>query len=187
MNNYQTKNNLKVINNPSAVIQIGTQQYKVSERDIISVQLLKAKIGKTINLNKVLSLTFTQANGLIVSKIGNPILLDCKVQAVILQNIKLKKQLQFKGSPRNNDKKQKGINQPATILKVVNVSYTPSSLINIVKKSPENETKFKLSYKQLNYISTPEPSTISTNLPVKHFNLTKNNLNKLEKLETQKR
>ena len=185
MNNYQSINNVNVTNNVSAIIQIGMQQYKVSHGDIISVQLLKAKIGKTIRLNKVLSLTATTSNEVHVNKIGAPILPNCVVEAVVLQNIKLKKQLQFKSSPRNNDKRQKGINQPATILKITKIGLPKLDLNPELHKIAEKG--FKISYKDLSYLTSPLNNGSGQALDIKHFNLTKNNLNKLEKLETQKR
>lgn len=185
MNNYQSTNNMNVTYNSSAIIQVGMQQYKISHGDVISVQLLKAKIGKTIRLNKVLSVETSTPDGTQVNKIGSPILSNCIVEAVVLQNIKLQKQLQFKSSPRNNDKKQKGINQPATILKITKISYPKLGL------NPEfnnnKELGFKVSYKKLTYLPSPSNNSENASLNIKHFNLTKNNLNKLEKLETQKR
>ncbi|MCX5681361.1 MAG: 50S ribosomal protein L21 [Candidatus Omnitrophica bacterium] len=95
-----------------AIVQVGSQQYKVSEGDCISVQRLEEK-GPTINLEKVL---FYENAGAI--KIGQPFLSDVKVKADILGEEKDAKVVSFKYLRRKNTSWKKGHRQKLTVLKI---------------------------------------------------------------------
>jgi large subunit ribosomal protein L21 len=95
-----------------AIVQVGSQQYKVSEGDLISVQRLEDK-GPSINLDKVL---FYENAGSI--KIGQPFLSDVKVKADVFGEEKDAKVVSFKYSKRKNTSWKKGHRQKLTILKI---------------------------------------------------------------------
>lgn len=95
-----------------AIVQAGSQQYKVSEGDIISVQRLEEK-GPSINLDKVLF----YENGDTV-KVGRPFLSDVQIKADILAEEKDAKVVSFKYSKRKNTSWKKGHRQKLTVLKI---------------------------------------------------------------------
>lgn len=95
-----------------AIVQVGSQQYKVSEGDCISVQRLEEK-GKTVQLENVL---FYENAGTI--KVGQPFLSDVKVKADILGEEKDIKAISFKYSKRKNTSWKKGHRQKLTVLKI---------------------------------------------------------------------
>ena len=95
-----------------AIIQVGSQQYKVSEGDMVSVQRLEGKKSSVI-LDKVLF----YENGSTV-KIGQPFLSDVKVTADVLSEKKDVKAVSFKYSRRKNTSWKKGHRQKLTILKI---------------------------------------------------------------------
>lgn len=95
-----------------AIVQVGSQQYKVSEGDVISVQRLTGK-EKTTQLEQVL--VYENAG---VVKVGQPYLSDVKVKADILGEEKDVKAVSFKYSKRKNTSWKKGHRQKLTVLKI---------------------------------------------------------------------
>lgn len=95
-----------------AIVQVGSQQYKVSEGDVISVQRLEEK-GKSISLDNVL--IYENAGAV---KVGQPYLSDVKVKADILGEEKDVKAVSFKYSKRKNTSWKKGHRQKLTVLKI---------------------------------------------------------------------
>jgi len=95
-----------------AIVQVGSQQYKVSEGDIISVQRLDEK-EKTVQLDKVL---FYENAGIV--KIGQPFLSDVKIKADVLGEEKDVKAISFKYSKRKNTSWKKGHRQKLAVLKI---------------------------------------------------------------------
>lgn len=95
-----------------AIVQVGSQQYKVSEGDVVSVQKLSSK-GPSVTLEKVLFLE----DGATV-KIGQPFLTDVKVAATIVAQEKDAKVVAFKYSKRKNTSWKKGHRQKLTTLKI---------------------------------------------------------------------
>ena len=94
------------------IVQMGSQQYKISEGDIISVQKLDEK-GPSVRLEKVLFLE----DGDTV-KIGQPFLSDVKVTATIVAQEKDDKVVSFKYIRRKNTSWKKGHRQKLTTLKI---------------------------------------------------------------------
>ncbi len=95
-----------------AIVQVGSQQYKVSEGDIVSVQKLDDK-GPSVRLEKVL--LFEDGDTV---KIGQPFLDDVKVTASIVAQEKDDKVVSFKYSKRKNTSWKKGHRQKLTTLKI---------------------------------------------------------------------
>ena len=68
-----------------AIIQTGGKQYKVSASEILKIERLSDKEGKTVEFKNVLFLNDDKT-----SEIGNPHIEGAKVEATILKNTKNK-------------------------------------------------------------------------------------------------
>jgi len=67
-----------------AVIQTGGKQYKVSASEILKIERLESKEGKTVEFKNVLFLKDDK-----ITEIGNPNIQGAKVEATILKNTKI--------------------------------------------------------------------------------------------------
>ena len=100
-----------------AIIETGGKQFKVSEGDIIRVELLKAEAGSTIELDKVLAV----GEGADI-KVGNPTVDGASVSLKVLEHGKAKKVIVFKYKPKKNERKKNGHRQPFTKLQVEKIN-----------------------------------------------------------------
>ncbi len=96
-----------------AIIETGGKQYKVSEGDIITVELLGAEEGSNYTFDNVLSV----ANGDDV-KFGKPYLSGASVTASVMGDGKAKKVIVYKYKPKKGFHKKKGHRQPFTKVKI---------------------------------------------------------------------
>ena len=95
-----------------AVIKTGGKQYKVSEGDLLKVEMLDGAVGDTIELDQVLMVGGAEV------KLGTPLVPGAKVKAQIVAQEKDKKILVFKSKRRGGSRKKFGHRQPITRLKV---------------------------------------------------------------------
>ena len=103
-----------------AIVEVGSQQYKISEGDSIETHLLDEKQDKTITLDKVLFFT----DGTAV-RIGQPYLKDIKVTAKIMNHTLADKVISFKYLRRKNVSWKKGHRQKLTTLNITKISVNP--------------------------------------------------------------
>ena len=94
-----------------AIIESGGKQYKVSQGDIIDVELLEAK--QHVTLEKVLLIA---DNGNL--QLGTPYVKGAKVGAKVIGNGKDKKVTTFKFKNKINYHRTKGHRQPYTRLEI---------------------------------------------------------------------
>ena len=100
-----------------AIVQIGSLQYRVSEGDVIDVQRLEGKDGKSITLDKVLLF----AEGQTV-KIGQPYLKEVTVTAEIARQHLGSKEVSYKYRRRKNSAWKKGHRQRLTNLRITKIT-----------------------------------------------------------------
>lgn len=96
-----------------AVIKTGGKQFKVNEGDTLKVEKLTTEIGKTLNLNSVL----TVVDGDKVT-IGTPIIKGASVDATIISHGKGDKVKIFKMNRRKGYRKSQGHRQSFTEIKI---------------------------------------------------------------------
>lgn len=101
-----------------AVIKTGGKQYIVKEKDIIKIEKIEGKVGKTFNFNEVL-LLFDEKIGKI--ELGRPFLKKIKVKAKILEQDKNKKILVIKYKPKTRYRRKRGYRQPYTKIKILEI------------------------------------------------------------------
>ncbi|MDP8264376.1 MAG: 50S ribosomal protein L21 [Candidatus Aceula lacicola] len=99
-----------------AIVEVGSQQFKVSEGDLIDVQTVDQKEGKAFSLSPVL----LYSKGTTV-KVGQPHLKDVKVTAKVVEHKKGEKVIAFKYWRRKDNALKKGHRQNLTSLSIVSI------------------------------------------------------------------
>ncbi len=100
-----------------AIVQSGSQQFKVAKGDVISVAKLDGKAGDQVMLDQVLLV----ADGEKIT-IGTPVVKGAKVQGQIMAQTKGDKIISFKYRRRKDSRRTRGSRQPYTELKVLAIS-----------------------------------------------------------------
>ena len=108
-----------------AVIQTGGKQYKVSASEILKIERLDDKEGKTVEFKNVLFLNDNKT-----TEIGSPNIQGAKVEATILKNTKNKTILVFKKRRRKNSRKKYGHRQPISLIRITKIFSKNGKLIS---------------------------------------------------------
>jgi len=108
-----------------AIIQTGGKQYKVSTSEILKIERLNDKEGKTVEFKNVLFLNDDKN-----TEIGNPNIQGAKVEATILKNTKNKTILVFKKRRRKNSRKKYGHRQPISLIRITKIFSKDGKLIS---------------------------------------------------------
>lgn len=96
-----------------AVIRTGGKQYKVKEGDVLEVERLEVKKDQKVTFEDILLVDDEKTTW-----IGNPILGNTRVQAVVLDNFKDEKIIIFKKKRRKQYKRTLGHRQALTRVKI---------------------------------------------------------------------
>lgn len=99
--------------NEYAVVEIGGRQYRVSPGDVITVERLEAPVGETVALERVLMI---RQGGR--TQVGNPLVLQARAVARVLEHGRGRKVRVFKFKPKVNYRRRYGHRQPYTRLGV---------------------------------------------------------------------
>jgi large subunit ribosomal protein L21 len=108
-----------------AIIQTGGKQYKVSASEILKIERLNDKEGKTVEFKNVLFLNDDKS-----TEIGSPNIQGAKVEATILKNTKNKTILVFKKRRRKNSRKKYGHRQPISLIRITKIFSKNGKLIS---------------------------------------------------------
>ena len=100
-----------------AIVQVGSQQFRIAEGDSIDTQLFDKKEGSSITLDKILF--FSDGSAV---KIGQPFLKDVKVTAKVVRHFKADKAISFKYRRRKNSLWKKGHRQQLTTLNITKIA-----------------------------------------------------------------
>lgn len=100
-----------------AVVQIGSDQYKVSEGDVIAADRFQDDAGKSVTLDKVL--VFSKGSDV---RIGQPYLKEVKVQAKVVRHLLDDKVVAFKYRRRKDSASKIGHRQKLTALSIEKIS-----------------------------------------------------------------
>jgi len=117
-----------------AVIQTGGKQYKVSTSEILKIERLNDKEGKTVEFKNVLFLKDNKT-----TEIGNPNIQGAKVEATILKNTKNKTVLVFKKRRRKNSRKKYGHRQLVSLIQITKIFSKDGKLIDEAESKPEKK------------------------------------------------
>ena len=100
-----------------AVVQIGANQYKISEGDVVEADHLDEEKGKDITIDQVLMLVDGDQ-----VKIGKPFIKDAKVTAQVSDHRLGEKVFTFKFRRRKNSMRKRGYRKKLTILNIKKIS-----------------------------------------------------------------
>jgi len=96
-----------------AIIQTGGKQYKVTEGSVLKVEKLNAEPGDRLTLDQVLMISDDNS-----VKVGNPLVPNAQVTAVVIEQGREKKVVVYKYKRRKNYRRKQGHRQPYTKIKV---------------------------------------------------------------------
>lgn len=100
-----------------AIIETGGKQYKVSNGDLVKIEKIDAKVGDSVNFDKVLA--FSDDNKL---SIGNPTVSGKTVKATIVEQAKAKKVVVYKYKRKSGYHKKNGHRQLYTLVKIESIA-----------------------------------------------------------------
>ena len=100
-----------------AIIESGGKQYKVTEGDVIRVELLTAEPESTLTIDKVLAVYDGEK-----LTAGKPYVAGASVTCQVLEHGKGKKVVVFHYKPKKNIRKKNGHRQPFTKLEIESIS-----------------------------------------------------------------
>lgn len=102
-----------------AVVQLGANQYKVSEGDTVEAGRLSEEKGKSVTLEKVLMLVDGED-----IRIGQPFLKNVKVTADIVDHTIGEKVFAFKFRRRKDSSTKRGHRKKLTVLNIKKISVS---------------------------------------------------------------
>ena len=100
-----------------AIVQLGTNQYKVKEGDTIDANRLNEKEGKDLTFDKIL--LYVNGNDI---RVGQPYLKDVSVTAKVVEHTKDKKVIAFKFRRRKESSTIRGHRQRLTALNITKIN-----------------------------------------------------------------
>ncbi len=136
-----------------AIIQTGGKQYKVKASEILKIERLNDKEGKTVEFKNVL---FLNDNKTI--EIGNPNIQGAKVEATVLKNTKNKTVLVFKKRRRKNSRKKYGHRQQISLIKITKI-YSKSGKLIAEAEAKKEKAKDKTEPKSSEIVKKQELQT----------------------------
>ena len=113
-----------------AVIETGGKQYRVEVGTQLEVELIDAKAGDTVTLDRVLLV----ADG-DVATIGRPIVAEASVSAEVLRQERGEKVISFKYRPKARRRVKKGHRQELHVLRIADIVLNGKSAAAVVKKA----------------------------------------------------
>jgi large subunit ribosomal protein L21 len=100
-----------------AIVDIAGKQFRISEKDVLSVPRLAGSEGEKIVLDKILLLSSDKG-----VKVGKPLVAGAKIHASILAHDRDKKILVFKRKRRKGYRVKKGHRQDITKIEIEKIS-----------------------------------------------------------------
>ena len=127
-----------------AIIQTGGKQYKVSASEILKIERLSEKEGKTVEFKNVLFLSNDKT-----TEIGNPSVDGAMVEAKLLDIVKDRTILIFHKRRRKNSRKKNGHRQRHSKIQITKIMAKGGKVIDEAKTTvPQKEVKKEISTKK---------------------------------------
>ncbi len=118
-----------------AVIETGGKQYRVEVGTQLEVELIDAKAGDTVTIDRVLLVADGDA-----ATIGRPVVTEASVSAEVLRQERGEKVISFKYRPKARRRVKKGHRQELHVLRIADIVLNGKSAAESVKKA-ESEAK----------------------------------------------
>jgi large subunit ribosomal protein L21 len=113
-----------------AVIETGGKQYRVEVGTQLEVELLDAKAGDMITLDRVLLVADGETTA-----IGQPVVADASVSAEVLRQERGTKVISFKYRPKARRRVKKGHRQELLVLRIADIVLNGKSAAEAVEKA----------------------------------------------------
>ncbi len=104
-------------NSPFAVIRAGNRQYRITNGDVIDIDLVPQNKGEKVTLTDVL---FSHDGN--HAKVGAPLLKGAVVEAEVVDHLRGPKVINYKYKRRKNYRRKVGHRQSYTRIKITNLS-----------------------------------------------------------------
>lgn len=101
-----------------AIIEIGGQQFKVAEKDVVYVNRLPQEPEKKFSIDQVLLISDEKGK----VTVGKPVVKNSKVDATVLEHAKADKLIVFKKKHRKGYQKRTGHRQQLTRIRIDKIS-----------------------------------------------------------------
>ena len=98
-----------------AVIKTGGKQYKVAANDVLKIEKLEAEAGDVVSFDQVLMLGGEKP------VVGSPLVNGASVSALVVEQTRGDKVINFKKRRRQNSKRKKGHRQHLTIVRIQDI------------------------------------------------------------------
>ena len=118
-----------------AVIETGGKQYRVEVGTQLEVELIDAKAGDTVTIDRVLLVADGDA-----ATIGRPVVTEASVSAEVLRQERGEKVISFKYRPKARRRVKKGHRQELHVLRIADIVLNGKSAAESVKKA-ESDAK----------------------------------------------
>ncbi|HSS35432.1 MAG TPA: 50S ribosomal protein L21, partial [Patescibacteria group bacterium] len=113
-----------------AVIETGGKQYRVEVGTQLEVELIDAKAGDTVTLDRVLLVADGDS-----ATIGRPVVTEASVSAEVLRQERGEKVISFKYRPKARRRVKKGHRQELHVLRIADIVLNGKSAAASVKKA----------------------------------------------------
>jgi large subunit ribosomal protein L21 len=113
-----------------AVIETGGKQYRVEVGTQLQVELIDAKAGDTVTIERVLLVADGDA-----TTIGHPVVTEASVSAEVLRQERGEKVISFKYRPKARRRVKKGHRQELHVLRIADIVLNGKSAAESVKKA----------------------------------------------------
>ena len=101
-----------------AIVETGGKQYKVQEGETLQVEKIKAEVGETVTLDKVL-----MVNNQGDFHIGSPLVEGAKVTATVVEQGRGKKIIIYKYKPKANYRRKRGHRQHYSEIQIDKIEW----------------------------------------------------------------
>jgi large subunit ribosomal protein L21 len=100
-----------------ALVRNRNRQYRMSEGELVAVDLMNVDVGAQVELDEVLLLGDDKG-----AEVGTPLVPNARVTAEVVAHERRPKVEVFKFKRRKNYRRLRGYRQPYTVLKVLSVT-----------------------------------------------------------------
>ncbi len=143
-----------------AVIKTGGKQYKVAANDVLKIEKLEAEAGDVVSFDQVLMLGGEKP------VVGAPLVNGASVSALVVEQTRGDKVINFKKRRRQNSKRKKGHRQHLTIVRIQDIltdgkkaaKASPAKPAKAEGKAPAGKAEGGLDESNLSLISGVGPT-----------------------------
>jgi len=138
-----------------AVIKTGGKQYKVAANDVLKIEKLEAEAGDVVSFDQVLMLGGEKP------VVGSPLVNGASVSALVVEQTRGDKVINFKKRRRQNSKRKKGHRQHLTVVRIQDILTDGKKAAKATAAKPAAEKPAKAEGKAAAKSETLDESNLS--------------------------